>query len=135
MALFNWNDSYSVGVKHLDDDHKVLVNCLNEVFDLMSRKKPKEEIKPVLDGLKAYTIIHFKNEEKLFDKYDYPDTKVHKEKHKEFVDKVVEFYDGFNSGKLMLNAEVMNFLKDWLKLHINGMDKNYTMFLNAKGEF
>lgn len=135
MALFKWNDNYSVGIKVFDDDHKKLIEFLNKMFDLLVQNRPKEEIKPVLDGLKSYTNTHFKNEERQFDKYNFPETEVHKEKHRDFINKVNEFHKGFNDGKLMLSMEVMNFLKDWLKTHINGTDKNYTTFLNEKGVF
>ena len=32
-----------------------------------------------------------------------------------------------------LSLQVMNFLKDWLLKHIQGSDKKYAPFLNAKG--
>ena len=35
----------------------------------------------------------------------------------------------------MLSLEVMNFLKDWLKNHIQDSDQKYGQFLNEKGIF
>jgi hemerythrin-like metal-binding protein len=105
------------------------------MFEFMTEKKSQEEIKPLLDGLKSYTVTHFNNEERLFDKYGYPGTEAHKKEHSDFVAKVEDFYKGFNSGDLMLTMDVMNFLKSWLKTHITGTDKKYKDFLNSKGEF
>jgi len=135
MPLFKWNDSYSVGVELLDDDHKKLIGYLNEVFELVTTKKSKEEIVPILEGLKLYTVTHFNNEEKLFEKYGYPDTEAHKKEHSDFIEKVEDFYEEYNTGDLMLTIDVMNFLKSWLKTHITGTDKKYKDFLNSKGVF
>jgi len=133
MALFKWNDTYSVGVEIFDSDHKKLIEYLNQMYDLMTQKKPREEVKPVLDGLRTYTITHFKNEEIKFKLYDYPDIESHKREHIGFIEKVEEFYKEYNSGKLMLNMEVLNFLTNWLKKHIKGSDQKYKSFFNEKG--
>jgi hemerythrin len=35
MALFDWKETYSVGVKEIDNQHKMLVGTLNELFEAM----------------------------------------------------------------------------------------------------
>ena len=100
---------------------------------MMLNKANKDEIIHVLTGLKSYTVQHFSNEETLFEEYSYPDMSKHKLEHKDFVGKVEDFFKGYNSGKLMLNMEVMNFLKDWLRTHINGSDRAYKDYLTGKG--
>ena len=39
----------------------------------------------------------------------------------------------FNEGELELTTELTDFLSDWLQNHINGTDKEYSEFLQAKG--
>jgi len=51
----------------------------------------------------------------------------------DFVAKVSEFKDGFEKGKLGLSISVMDFLSDWLRNHIKGVDKKYGPFFNEKG--
>ena len=135
MSLFKWEDKYSVGVKKFDDDHRKLIDYLNQAFDLMTQKRPKEEIKSVLSNLSSYTVVHFSNEENIFKQYSYPDYKSHKEEHDQFIAKIEDFYKGYNSGKLMLTMEVMNFLKKWLVSHISKTDQKYGPFLNKHGVF
>ena len=57
----------------------------------------------------------------------------HKAKHSAFVEKVYDFKEEYEAGKLSLTLDVMNFLKDWLKGHIQGEDKKYGPFFNEKG--
>jgi hemerythrin len=133
MAMVTWNDNLSVNVAEIDLQHKKLVGLINELFDAMKIGKGKDVTGKILDGLISYTATHFTQEERYFDKFGYPDKIKHKKEHSDFVQKVKEFKEGFDSGKVTLTIEVMNFLSDWLFKHIKVTDKNYSKFFNEKG--
>ena len=133
MALINWNDRLSVNVKVIDEQHKKLVDMINDLHDAMKQRKGKEILNQILTSLIEYTAIHFKQEEGYLTKFGYKDIINHKKKHVEFVQKVVNFKKDFENGKILLTIEVMDFLSEWLKEHIQGTDKEYTSFLNEKG--
>jgi hemerythrin-like metal-binding protein len=132
MAL-QWSASLSVGVVEIDNQHKKLIQMLNELNDGMRSGKGAAAIGPVLTHMIEYATTHFSFEEKLFDIHGYPGTASHKIEHNNFVKKVVDFKKQFDNGTAMLSIEVMNFLTDWLKNHIMRTDKSYTSFFNAKG--
>ena len=71
MPLMTWTDSMSVGVKVLDDDHKKLVDMVNELHDGILEGHRHEALAHVLDQLVHYTKVHFAREEQLFDKTKY----------------------------------------------------------------
>ncbi len=133
MALIQWNEKLSVKVAEIDQQHKMLIDMVNELNDAMKQGKGKDVIGKIIDGLASYTVTHFSTEEKYFDQFGYPDTKNHKKEHATFVKKVSEFKDGFEKGKMSLTLNVMNFLSDWLKNHIMVTDKKYSQFFNEKG--
>jgi hemerythrin len=133
MALINWHSNYIVNIKKIDKQHQQLVNIINELHDGMKTGKGKEILSNILDELIKYTAFHFKYEEMLFDKYVYPETKIHKRQHSDLVEKVLAYKENYNNGKKVLTMEVMDFLKEWLTRHIVGSDKNYSSFLNSKG--
>lgn len=133
MAMVTWNDNLSVKVAEIDMQHKKLVAMINELYDAMKVGKGKEVTGKILNGLILYTATHFKTEESYFAKFGYPDTDNHKKEHAAFVKKVTEFKEGFETGKVTLTIEVMNFLSDWLFKHIKITDKNYSKFFNEKG--
>jgi len=133
MALINWNDSLSVNIAEIDQQHQKLVLVINELNDAMKQGKGKDILGEIINGLINYTATHFKTEEDYFFQFGYPDMENHKKEHTAFVQKVTNFKEGFEKGKLSLSIEVMNFLSDWLQNHIKGTDKRYTRFFNEKG--
>jgi hemerythrin-like metal-binding protein len=128
-----WDDSFSVNIAEIDEQHKKLVSMVNELNEAMKQGKGNEVIGEILDGLVEYTVTHFATEENLFDTYGYPQTLIHKKIHSDFVAKVSDFKGQFDKGAIMLSMDVMNFLSDWLVAHIKGEDQKYSGFLNEKG--
>lgn len=132
MALITWSDEISVGVKKFDDQHKVLIDRLNELHDAMKSGKSNEVIGKVLDSVVEYTIFHFQSEEEAFDTHEYPAAEAHRKEHKGFTDKAAALQSDFKAGKLFISVEVMNFLIDWVQKHIQGSDAAYAKFFSDK---
>jgi hemerythrin len=133
MSLITWNDSYSVKIKQFDDQHKKLVQMVNELHDAMKVGKGKEVLGKVLDSLIQYTGTHFSDEEKLMVQHKFPEYETHKKEHNKLVLQVLDVQKQFHAGSLTITQPVMTFLKDWLQKHIQGEDKKYGIFLNGKG--
>lgn len=132
MALMAWNDSYSVKVKEMDDQHRKLLDMINELHDAMKVGKGKEVIGKVLTSLTDYTRRHFTSEESLMKLHGYPGYEEQKKAHNQLVIQVVEIQNKYNEG-LVQSQQIISFLKDWLINHIQGMDQKYGSHLNAKG--
>ena len=133
MALVEWTTDLSVNVAEIDTQHRKLVAMINDLNEAMKQGKGKDVAGKIVNDLYSYAGSHFATEEKLFDRFGYPEAPSHKARHREFVKKVSEFKESYESGKLALTVEVMNFLKDWLTSHIRGTDKKYSAFFNEKG--
>ena len=76
----------------------------------------------------------FSYEEELFEHFDYPETKEHKQSHQALLDKVVALKAKFDDGEDNLGPDVLKFLVEWLTKHIMGTDKRYVPFLLAQME-
>jgi hemerythrin-like metal-binding domain len=133
MALIQWNESFSVNVGEIDGQHQKLIGMINDLNDAMRQGKGKDILGKILNGLIGYAGTHFKLEEKYFDQFGYPDTDNHKKEHSNFKQKVAAFKNDFNAGKLGLSIELIDFLSDWLRNHIMGIDKKYAPFFTEKG--
>ena len=133
MALIEWTDSLSVNVAEIDRQHKKLIAMINDLNDAMRQGQGKDVAGKIINGLISYTETHFSTEEKYFDRFGYPEADGHKKEHAAFVQKVSEFNNGFEKGKLGLSIELMRFLSDWIKNHIMIVDKKYGPFFNEKG--
>jgi len=133
MALITWSDTLSVKVKQFDDQHKKLVDMVNQLFDAMKTGKGSQVMGDILKQLIAYTQTHFAAEERLLKQYAYPDFEAHKKEHNALVMQVLDLQKQFQEGKPVLTQNIMTFLRDWLSRHIQGDDKKYGIFLNGKG--
>ena len=131
--LISWTVDLSVGVGIIDEQHKGLVDLINELNAAMRQRRSDSVLVGVLERLKQYTVKHFATEEEFFDKFGYPDSAAHKKAHHELVQKVLDFEAELKSGRAKVTMEIMRFLKDWLVGHIMGTDKRYGPFLNSKG--
>ncbi len=133
MPYISWDDKFITGIRLIDDQHKKLVNMINDLHDAMMIGKGKQAVSKVIQELVDYTVSHFSTEEKFMIKYSYPWMLPHRSEHKKFVDQVSDFQKGYNEGKISLSIEIMNFLKDWLVNHIQNTDKKLGPFLKEKG--
>lgn len=133
MALLTWSEKYSVKVRQFDEEHKQLMNLINQLHDAMKAGQGKQVVGDVLDGLIRYTQKHFAAEDRLMKAHGFPGYENHKKEHNQLTLTVLELQKGFSEGSAPLSQTVMTFLKDWLTNHIQGVDKEYGPFLNGKG--
>lgn len=130
--IINWRDDYSIGIDSIDNQHKKLIGMISDFYDSIVENR-KDELIKLIHGLKQYTVEHFTYEETYMKKFNYPEYDKHKEQHSLFVNKVQDFIERHESGKMLLTIEVTNFLKDWLIKHINGTDRQYVEFFKEHG--
>lgn len=132
MKLFEWTSKISVGINTIDDQHKKLISLINDVSDAMKARKTKEVIGGILQELQDYTVYHFGNEERAFDKYQYPNREEHKKAHQTYVDKIGELIERNNAGEIGISISVLDFLMDWITNHIMQTDMQYVPFFEDK---
>ena len=132
MVFIVWKNDMNIGVAAMDAQHQKLVQLINKLADAMSAGKGNEVLQSVLTELVGYIKTHFASEEGLLSTNKYPEYGTQKTEHDRFTKKIVDFQDQFRAGKIAISIELMNFLKEWLLGHIQGRDKLYGIFLNAK---
>ncbi len=135
--MITWKEEYSVGYEKFDEQHKKLINILNEIEPLLRNEDLSDEelyveISDILTELLDYTDYHFESEEKLFEEYNYMYQKEHKELHHRFFMKITELV-----ANLVLDDDLRGivsktdaYLKEWLLNHIQGADQEYINQLN-----
>jgi hemerythrin len=124
MAFMQWSPELDIGVNVIDNQHKRIVEYLNELYDA-NIAGSINEISHVLDELVDYTVTHFAFEEELQEKAGYLFLKAHKRVHEIFAKRVVEFQNRSKAGE-NVGEEVLSMLKIWLVNHIKGDDADYS---------
>jgi hemerythrin-like metal-binding protein len=133
MPLVEWNASLRLGLREIDEQHAKYIELINRVYDAMMTGDPDNTIGKLIETLIAFAVMHFRTEEKYFDKFDYPDAARHKALHKDCLDALTKFKKDFDAGKQNLTVEVMGFLKDWFIQHLVGEDPKYAALFKAHG--
>ena len=133
MAFFEWTDELSVKIKEIDDQHKKLIDMINDFYDGIQNKASKDNLVNLISSMADYTVYHFEKEESYMVKFNYENIDEHHKLHKGFVDKVLDLKNRLDTGKLVISIEVTSFLKDWLKEHIMGEDPKYVELFQKNG--
>jgi len=131
--LIEWNEELSVGIQEVDEQHKILVDLLNRLYEAIIRQNDNVVIGGILLELHQYTVVHFAVEESLMRIFDYDSYEEHKKHHADLTKQVVELENKFNASEITISMEVLNFLRSWLTNHILTEDKKYAPILLQKG--
>lgn len=128
-----WSPSLSVGVKLIDDQHKMWFEKADALFDAGKNRREKEHIGEMLNFLDDYTKKHFADEEKYMLGINYPGLSDQKKAHADFVARLEklrsEYEKSGGSLTVILNANTM--IVDWLTNHIAKMDKKIGEFTGS----
>lgn len=133
MPVMPWSNMLSVGVRDIDDQHRVLVDILNRLGDVVMGDVTEWNQKAVLADLLQYTAQHFGDEERLMRSAGYADADAHVQEHREFILQIKAMTERFNSGDLPDAEELLVFVREWLTTHILGTDRALAQVLNAQG--
>lgn len=133
MSLIAWNESLSVGVREIDEQHRKLVQLINGLHDHMVAGDAREIMGKVLERVIQYTAFHFETEEKLMQLHAFGGGAAHVREHKALVAKALDLQSKFTHGQTAITMETMTFLRDWLQHHILESDKMLGKFLSVQG--
>jgi hemerythrin len=99
MALVTWDQSYSVRVRKLDEQHQKLFSLLNALHEAMRQGKGQAVVQDTLGELATDAVTHFRAEEELLRRTNYPGFAAHQAEHQKFVEKVNQFIGDLKAGR------------------------------------
>ena len=128
-----WNDTFSVDIQEIDEQHKNLVAMLNELSKAMHEHHGSAACRSILDQLADYTRTHFLLEESLMRLTHYPGFEIHKKQHEDLIREVAALQAKLDSGTVVITFELLHFLKEWLSHHIMESDKRFGAYFKTAG--
>ncbi|MBP2301391.1 bacteriohemerythrin [Azospirillum picis] len=130
MSYVVWDESMSVGVPVLDDEHRRLLDLFNGLLDSGITPDNREELSGLLTSLRDYVAVHFAREEAMMERGRYPGLEGHLAAHRYFageVEKLARDIEGDNPT--MLRMDLILLLKDWFVDHIQQTDSRYKPYI------
>ena len=134
MRPILWNDDLNTGVERIDDQHKVLVNTLNEANARLAALPEREPLEEITRDLLSYALYHFETEEQIMQDLDYRSARPeemarHLDEHRAFSQTVLRIRERIEAGKPVTRDELIGFLTNWLVNHIQHTDKKLSGFI------
>jgi len=131
--LLAWSDRYSVGIKIIDEQHKELIDLINDMYDHVNNDDTSERIyfKAILRHIIDKIKTHFETEEKILRATNFQGYAEHKKTHDSFLLTVIENILKFESGKRVSLVSFTIFFKNWILSHILMMDKQYYKYFRG----
>lgn len=135
--LLKWSDALATGVARIDQQHKMLINILNDANQCFRDGQDAEAQVKIMEDLIGYTTYHFDSEEELMEAGGYgerlPDEeKRHVREHRAFAKAASDYQLALKQGKPIDYEMLFGFLNNWLVNHVMGTDQKFGRFLNGK---
>jgi hemerythrin len=125
--LVTWSATFSCGIRLIDEQHKGLINLVNDMFNHVSGNEAEEHayFNKIIQQAVDYVKVHFATEEKIMQTTNFPGYLEHKKAHEVFILAVVDNIRDYKAGKKLTLNTFTKFLKDWILSHVAVMDKQY----------
>jgi len=136
FVAFAWNDRYATGIAEVDEQHRQLVNLINQIGGICAMEKDIRNALPILIELERYTQYHFSCEEKMMELFQLNSSHVesHFSAHEYFrqqMTKAAEIFSGNSGGSMQIMTHLLGYLTNWLVHHIMGMDMRMAREIQA----
>lgn len=135
MAYFNWGPDLEIDQGPIDEDHRALVDFVNELHTATSEGRGADVVGEMLANLVSQTEDHVRREEAAMAAAQFPDLENHKIGHDHFINQLKDLCAQYESGKLTVAAQLSVVLRDWLSLHIRRSDKELLFFKRKSGKY
>jgi len=129
LPFFDWNDSHTLGVPLMDEQHKHLATLINRLGEELKAGHETEHLSESLGKLIEAARAHFADEERLLAEAGLGSAR-HKAEYRRLLEELRSQTHKLDSRSMALT---MRYLKSWLLHHIESMDKPHARRLIEMG--
>lgn len=136
IRKIEWDPAISMGVDALDQQHRELIERINDLRLAISQGQARSETGRMISFLEEYVKMHFTMEETLMKRRKYRDYVAHRQEHLNFLTMFLEMkqkFDDLSSQGAVLSFFAVDLdrkLAEWLLEHITKVDKQFGDFLS-----
>lgn len=134
MTLLTWGFACAVGVRAMDDQHGILMDTLNELRMAAVQGRRTDEVHEILDRLIKFSRMHFDNEEKLMEETRFPGLLIHSAEHTRLLAEMLRASRKLKINEKLAMQPLFCKLRNSYIQHIEGPDREYGPWLNARGK-
>ena len=128
-----WNDSLSVGVAEIDDEHRQFIARVNELNKAVVECRDKPTVERLLDLMLMEAAHHFWHEQRLLAQWQYPERAAHAAKHAQLTAQFDRVMKEFERADVSFTWALKGLhLKQLLVDHLLNEDMKYRDFLRRQ---
>ena len=132
-TLFRWDDSFMIGIRELNYEHKILIEDINKLHEELAGSDEKSEITKCLGDIYARMQAHFALEEHVMKEHDYEFFDEHKREHDEFLEDYSEYMMRFlNEPSISSKNPIVECLRQWVVDHITTSDRKMSLIVQEE---
>jgi methyl-accepting chemotaxis protein len=133
QTLCRFSRDYDVGVERMNDDHKQIFDYINDLHAKIKTGTDPQVLLPIFREFGAFTREHFDREEEKLEEASYVDLPKQKAAHTKLLSQFSDIVKQIEAKADVDFIATLGFFREWLVLHILGMDKKYTPSMHAAG--
>lgn len=132
--IYDWDESLATGIEEVDEQHKSLINKMNELSDAVGEEGDKQMAVEIIEFMEDYSQTHFETEEKYMKKYDFNRLSIQREAHEKFSKNVESVKTRLEEEGLSddIVNDINEYLIKWFSNHIKTEDKKFSKFVKNK---
>ena len=117
-----WKTEYSVGVESMDDEHREMIDLINEIYDRLESDPDADQVEECLGEIFSTISMHFALEERLMRKNNYEEYQAHKADHEDLLDQIRDLMDHFAADTASGAVKLEQGLSAWFAGHFSTFD-------------
>ena len=133
VPALEWSESLSVSVGQIDEQHKRLVEAINELNCKLRAGSSQEELKKTIEEIAYLASDNMRLEEDMMQEFHFPGFKAHLLRHAIVATKLHQLRAQSEQAGFVLTREVPAALMNCLVSHIRDVDRRYSACFNRKG--
>jgi len=122
MTAIEWREEYSIGIRAVDHEHRLLIILINEILDQASRQKNANGLSDYLGELHSSVAAHFALEEIEMQQRGYKKFAEHKADHEKLLDDIRDLMDASELPAPLHLDEFSARLAGWFLIHFSSHD-------------
>ncbi len=126
-----WDRRLGIGVGHLDDAHKELVDLYNRIVSACEQNPKVSNVRERIRTFMMYARWHFGLEEEHMRRIRFPGYVAHKADHKRLLDDAGDFVESLGAALVREDGPaIASYFEFWLTRHLAGKDAALRDFLS-----
>jgi hemerythrin len=128
-----WQEKYNTGVEFLDEQHRYFFNIVAALKEKLNAGVCRDSASRIFFSLAHYAEHYLIQEEIYFKNYRLRGIREHKDLHREFISRVIQFQADHEKEVEGTCRTMLVYLEEWFENHILKYDKKAIEYLREKG--